>query len=167
MCRLLCCVSFQSGCLWWRWHLAVYYSCCWLGFVGVSVVLTPAAVTSAAGAAPTHAAARDTVSINTHSEMWRVRRKAWMSLRVTFFLFFSIRGRKRYKDGHLHPSDTCLPSVLCHWGPVHGPHCPSLPGGEFVFCPTLRWQPTHSRWGGSTKSLKYFFKFGLKLFILD
>lgn len=41
------------------------YSCCWSGFVGVSVVLTPAAATSAAGAAPTRAAARDTVSINT------------------------------------------------------------------------------------------------------
>lgn len=41
------------------------YSCCWLVFVGVSVVLTPAAATSAAGAAPTHAAAPDTVSLNT------------------------------------------------------------------------------------------------------
>lgn len=41
------------------------YSCCWSGFVGVSVVLTPAAATSAAGAAPTRAAARDTVSTNT------------------------------------------------------------------------------------------------------
>lgn len=43
-------------------------SCCWLGFVGVSAVLTPAAATSAAGVAPTHAAAPDTVSINTYKQ---------------------------------------------------------------------------------------------------
>lgn len=42
-------------------------SCCLLECVGVSVVLTPAAAMSAAGAAPTHVAAPDTVSINTHT----------------------------------------------------------------------------------------------------
>ncbi len=47
------------------------YSCCWLGFAGVSVVLTPAAAMSAAGAAPTHAAALDTVSINTRRDVLR------------------------------------------------------------------------------------------------
>lgn len=60
---------FQSGYLWRQWHWAVSYSCCWLGCVGVNVVLTPAAATSAAGAAPTRAAALDTVSMNTNTEM--------------------------------------------------------------------------------------------------
>lgn len=63
---LLCCVCFQSGYLWLQWRWAVCYSCCWLGFVGVSVVLIPAAATSAAGAARTRAAARDTVSTATY-----------------------------------------------------------------------------------------------------
>lgn len=63
---LLCCVCFQSGCLWLQWRWAVCYSCCWLGYVGVSVVLIPAAATSAAGAARTRAAARDTVSTTAH-----------------------------------------------------------------------------------------------------
>lgn len=58
-------VFLQSGCLWQRWCLELFYSCCWSGFAGVSVVLTPAAATSAARAAPTRAAAPDTVSINT------------------------------------------------------------------------------------------------------
>lgn len=55
-------MCFQSGYLWPQWRWAVCYSCCCLGFVGVSVVLTRAAATSAAGAARTRAAARDTVS---------------------------------------------------------------------------------------------------------
>lgn len=63
---LLCLLCFQSGYLWLQWCWAVCYSCCWLGFVGVSVVLIPAAATSAAGAARTHAAARDTVSTTAH-----------------------------------------------------------------------------------------------------
>lgn len=63
LCLILC--FLQSGCLWQWWCLEVFCSCCWLGFAGVSVVLTPAAATSAAGAAPTRAAAPDTVSINT------------------------------------------------------------------------------------------------------
>lgn len=44
------------------------YSCCWSEFVGVSAALTPAAATSAAGAAPTRAAAPDTVSTNTSTQ---------------------------------------------------------------------------------------------------
>lgn len=48
--------------MWLQWRWAVCYSCCWLGFVGVSAVLIPAAATSAAGAARTRAAAQDTVS---------------------------------------------------------------------------------------------------------
>lgn len=91
MCRILCCVCLQSGCLWWQWHLAVCYSCSWLEFVGVSVALTPAAATSAAGAAPTHAAAPDTVSMNTHSEMHRFvlgeLTHVWTRL---YFAFFSL-----------------------------------------------------------------------------
>lgn len=72
----------QSGCLWLRWRWAVCYSCCWLGFVGVSVVPIPAAATSAAGAARTHAAARDTVSTTAH-------RKATHIFRIiTVFCFF-------------------------------------------------------------------------------
>lgn len=62
---ILCCGCFQSGYLWLQLPWAVCYSCCWLGFVGVSVVLIPAAATSAAGAALTRAAAQDTVSTNT------------------------------------------------------------------------------------------------------
>lgn len=54
--------------MWRQWLWAVCCSCCWLGFVGVSVVLTPAAATSAAGAALTHVAVPDTVSIEAHAE---------------------------------------------------------------------------------------------------
>ncbi|TNN74482.1 hypothetical protein EYF80_015262 [Liparis tanakae] len=50
----------QSGCLWRPWRWAASCSCCCLVCVGVSAVLTPAAATSAAGAALTLAAALDT-----------------------------------------------------------------------------------------------------------
>lgn len=76
---------FQSGYLWQQWHWAVSYSCYWLGFVGVSVVLTPAAATSAAGAAPTHAAALDTVSINTHTDMQLLTLRILTKYESTFF----------------------------------------------------------------------------------
>lgn len=62
------CVYFQSGCLWRQWRLAACCSCCWLGFAGVSVVLTPAAATSAAAAVLTPAAAHDTVSDKKNTE---------------------------------------------------------------------------------------------------
>lgn len=52
----------QSGCLWRPWRWAASCSCCCSGCVGASAALTPAAATSAAGAAPTLAAAPDTVS---------------------------------------------------------------------------------------------------------
>lgn len=89
--RLLCCVCFQSGCLWLRWRWAVCYSCCWLGFVGVSVVPIPAAATSAAGAARTHVAARDTVSTTTH-------RNATVIYRIiTFFWGFFFLWKSKWK----------------------------------------------------------------------
>lgn len=53
------------------------YSCCWLGFVGVSVVLIPAAATSAAGAARTRAAALDTVSTEMLNFFFRVMTVSW------------------------------------------------------------------------------------------
>lgn len=96
ICRILCCVYLQSGCLWRRWRSAASYSCCWLVFVGVSVVPTPAAATSAAGAALTHAAALDTVSINTHTRGYAkdyLRCLKEVTLNGIVCDFCSIRGR--------------------------------------------------------------------------
>ena len=56
---------FQSGYLWGLWCWAASCSCCWRASVGASVVHTRAAVTSAAAAALTPAAAHGTVS-NVH-----------------------------------------------------------------------------------------------------
>lgn len=64
------------------------YSCCWLGFVGVSVVLIPAAATSAAGAAPTRAAARDTVSANTHRNATLILRVILFKMKIVCWLQF-------------------------------------------------------------------------------
>lgn len=63
--------------MWRQWRWAVFCSFCWLGFVGVSAVLTRVAAMSAAGAALTLAVALDTVSINTEIQK--------LVLRLTLF----------------------------------------------------------------------------------
>lgn len=149
--------SSQSGCLWRPWRWAASCSCCWSECVGVSAALTPAAATSAAGAAPTLAAAPDTVSAHRsrapqHVTMYFMSACLFVCL-LSFFgkveldLFPcpSVRGWQAHEDGLPHPAVTHLPSVLCFWCANHGPHRPPFPGGQDLLSSSFRRQPPH-RW---------------------
>ena len=120
---ILCCVFLQSGCLWWQWCSAVYCSCCWLGFAGVSAVLTPAAATSAAGAALTRAAAPDTVSVNTdEEELCPENTDSCLNEIVFYFLVYE--AGKGIKSGTSSPQTPAYPPYFVSGVPTMVPIAP-------------------------------------------
>lgn len=122
---ILCCACFQSGYLWPQLRWAVCYSCYWLGFVGVSVVLIPAAATSVAGAALTRAAARDTVSTNTDGNsnfIFRIMRIfIWNKNRLLFAVYEAGKG---IKTGTSTPQSPAYPPYFMTGVPAMVPIAP-------------------------------------------
>lgn len=118
---------FQSGCLLQPWRWALCYSSCFSGFAGVSVVLTPAAATSAVGAAPTHAAAPDIVGIK--KKMFKIqtchKRKCFMwYLNVFCFFFIVYEAGKGIKTRTATPQTPAYPPYFVTGVPTMLPIAP-------------------------------------------
>lgn len=111
--------------MWLQLRWAVCYSCYWLGFVGVSVVLIPAAATSVAGAAPTRAAARDTVSTNTDGNSnFVLRVMRIFILNKNCLLFAVYEAGKGIKTGTSTPQTPAYPPYFVTGVPAMVPIAP-------------------------------------------